>query len=172
MLHLSLSGNFTSALCSLLFLVNLRRNPWVSTLRSFFLHCVSCVPLGKKNNCQSCCHYIKKKKSFTANITFFASVPVYIAYRHLPNQQLVTSFPVMSWAPTSALPSALAHTLWYYFCRKRFASFYFTTSLTNRTESERFRPQHIEWSLFWNFMDFITCLRKPCPWTHKTSKAE
>lgn len=72
MLHLSPSGHFTSALCSLLFLVNLRRNPWVSTLRSFFLHCVNCVPLGEKKKITvSLVAITLKKKIFYSKYHFF-----------------------------------------------------------------------------------------------------
>lgn len=66
-------------------------------------------------------------------------LPVCTDYQHLPSQQLVTSSPVINWVPTSALPSAQAHTLCYYFSRKRFVSIHFSSFLTSGSKSERLR---------------------------------
>lgn len=114
-------------------------------------------------------HKKLESKQRQVAIISFAFLPVCTAYHHLPDQQRVTSSPLISLPPTSTLPLAQGHILCYYFCRKRFVSLHFTACLTNGTKSERFRPQHIEGRVFWNSMDFTWRLRKPCPWTHKAS---
>lgn len=102
---------------------------------------------------------------------FFLMFPACVAYRHWPHLQLVTSRPLITWLPTSALPLALDPTPYCCFCRTRSVSELFSTSL-NISElmvkgcqglnlcSQRFSG---------SFLDFITSVGKLARWVKRAA---
>lgn len=102
---------------------------------------------------------------------FFLMFPACVAYRHWPHLQLVTSRPLITCLPTSALPSALDPTPYCCFCRTRSVSELFSMSL-NISElmvkncqglnlcSQRFSG---------SFLDFITSVGKLAGWVKRAA---